>query len=92
MRRWRWVGVLGLGLLVGACAGANEPPTTADLIFPIPWVLKQPRPLAPVPAEAPAETGTRREELLMRQRYGRTIATLAVLVLLTQVRYARPGG
>ena len=55
MRRWRWIGVMGLGLLMSACAGPNEPPTTADLLFPIPWVLKQPRPLAPVPAEAPAE-------------------------------------
>jgi hypothetical protein len=55
MRRMLWVVMLGGVILMSACAGPGQAPTTADLIFPIPWVLKQPRPLAPVPAEAPAE-------------------------------------
>jgi len=55
MRRALWVGLLACGLVQGACAGPGERPTTADMIFPIPWVFKQ-KSQAPVPPQAPAET------------------------------------
>jgi hypothetical protein len=40
MRRWLLVGLLGLGLVMSACAGPGQPPTTADLLFPLPDLLK----------------------------------------------------
>jgi hypothetical protein len=43
MRVWRWIGVLGLGLLMSACAGPKEPPKTADVILPLPYLLKKQR-------------------------------------------------
>jgi hypothetical protein len=41
MRRWLWIGMLALA--VSGCAGPREPPTTADLIFPLPYLIKQQR-------------------------------------------------
>jgi hypothetical protein len=40
MRRWLWVGVIGVGFLVSACAGPGEAPKTADMLFPMPYLLK----------------------------------------------------
>jgi hypothetical protein len=40
MRRWLWVGVLGVGLLVSACAGPGQAPKTGDLLFPLPYLIK----------------------------------------------------
>jgi hypothetical protein len=54
MRQVLWVGLLGCGLALSACAGPGERPTTADYVFPIPWVLKQ-RSQAPAPSEVPPE-------------------------------------
>jgi hypothetical protein len=51
MRRVLWVGLLGCGLVLSACAGPGERPTKADMIFPIPWVFKQQQARPTLPAE-----------------------------------------
>jgi hypothetical protein len=43
MRRWLWIRILGLGLGLSGCASPGQPPTTADLIFPLPYLLKEHR-------------------------------------------------
>ncbi len=53
MRRWRLVGVLGMGLLMSACAGPGQPPSTADLVFPLPYIIKN-HGGGKAPAPAPA--------------------------------------
>jgi len=40
MARWLLVGLFGVALLMTACAGAGQAPTTADLIFPLPYLIK----------------------------------------------------
>jgi hypothetical protein len=34
------VGVMGVGFLVSACAGPGQAPKTADLLFPLPYLIK----------------------------------------------------
>jgi hypothetical protein len=64
MTRMVRIGLLGLTLGLGACAGAGESPKTADMIFPIPYLLKQQRtnPLPPYGgrhAPAPVTSATK---------------------------------
>jgi hypothetical protein len=47
MRRRLWWGVVGLSLMLGACAGPGQPPTTADAIFPLPYLIKRQRAVSP---------------------------------------------
>jgi hypothetical protein len=49
MSRWLWVGLLGLGLGLSGCASPGQPPTTADLIFPLPYLIKKQRTSTPPP-------------------------------------------
>ena len=47
MRRW-WL-FAGL-LLLSACAGPGQPPKTADILFPLPYILKGNSPALHQPA------------------------------------------
>lgn len=55
MRLRFWIGVVLLTSVLAGCAGPHEAPKTADLLFPIPWILKQPQPLTPTLSPAPAQ-------------------------------------
>jgi hypothetical protein len=61
MRQVMRMGLLGLTVVLSACAGAGESPTVADTVFPLPYLFKQHRaqPLPPysggaLPTPAPA--------------------------------------
>jgi hypothetical protein len=55
MRTRLWWGMVGISLMLGACAGPGQPPATADAIFPLPYLIKRQRAVSPyVETQQPA--------------------------------------